>query len=1124
MKLTRIEPFSKAAPGFNKAAAQQVYKAIMDCPDDESAAFMTRCIVFDVMNHDIMAHENHLTKAYGEYITKRAELIKKALGRQMLAKRLRGEDLAEIVKAAKYLDVLSKDVYSASERRENARQQRRNARGRFVREHTKLVYDRKQPVDYQIFQRTYGLPRQEGLRPTWGNGKELTDQELRNYQLAYQQISDMIGPFTNHPGAVLHLRYPKHEKQVRPQDLHHQLLSTKQTPLSAAVSVSDYYDTNEAPDFYGMIRAFGGSPATGARVQGLVTPGDQWERSGLNPDVLERYANVRDRDQGKYPYQPGNRLMSRLASGSNLLNDTLGPVAPPKVKAALAAGSYVGQYGPEAQRVLGPVTARTAYRYRGVERPPSDELIRAFNNFSMKHKEATPEEKIAELTKPQINAEGEETASPVISYFKRRLPKANLSTLQTASGVIPPSEGIILDKNGKIITQAVGYGDDWYLPFNLKNVSRLRGGSYIRTRTFGGPTTEDIYTGLISGARSITVVSHSGVYTVEFDKSFKGGRRYNDKAARMVGRYAQLLDAVGSGQVVLLDALDRTRDRELHDEALRNVRNPDDAEAVGAEYKRLVAAEAVHPKLSEDQKEGLRYQVVNEAAERVPTGRSGSTLTPDQFRDHLALRMWNNYSPETRQQIEASGQRQKWLTDTRAQLTDAAIIAADPKMQERYNRLERKAIAEQRRKMEPLRLNGEGYQRALEGLREQFPYYFAHPRFQIWEDAANKNDSGYVKPKSIRPDQALVGFFGAGLPQKIRASDAWEKTPTPARVPAAQEQEEAPARTQQAAAATETARTSGTDAVAQSEADLALAHALVDLKDATFNDNAPENLRGKKVSDVPFIMEPGHRDADENSRLMFRYTNMGKPQIERLLDEQGPEQFHRNLMATVDALERMGGLDLPRNLVERSRLRGKEPPGKEWPNDPWQLLIGNNINSEYRIHPRFEPGKHLREDLLDLYRTDPHIIAANLGEPEAEDFEEKANQRVAEARDVHRRLMNRATAYTVTPDQERNAQNVLQGVVKARHVRRRLGELPKTSEAAVPSASGEPQPERIVMGTPGSIAEALRIMNAEGAANIVQPPSPRAIENQPEESWLDLLKPEERKRVLDQLRRQRENE
>ena len=71
----------------------------------------------------------------------------------------------------------------------------------------------------------------------------------------------------------------------------------------------------------------------------------------------------------------------------------------------------------------------------------------------------------------------------------------------------------------------------------------------MRTRAAGGPSTEDIYTGLMSGVRQIQVASNSGVFTVEFDPDFRGSRRYNDKAKRMVERYGSILESVGSNQL-----------------------------------------------------------------------------------------------------------------------------------------------------------------------------------------------------------------------------------------------------------------------------------------------------------------------------------------------------------------------------------------------------------------------------------------------------------------------------------------------------------------------------------------------------------------------------------------------
>ena len=81
--------------------------------------------------------------------------------------------------------------------------------------------------------------------------------------------------------------------------------------------------------------------------------------------------------------------------------------------------------------------------------------------------------------------------------------RAPQGAVQPAAGVgeHPAVGGDHANADGQIVTQAIGYGDDHYLPFNLKNLKGLKGGEYIRTRSVGGPTSEDIYTGLLSGAR-----------------------------------------------------------------------------------------------------------------------------------------------------------------------------------------------------------------------------------------------------------------------------------------------------------------------------------------------------------------------------------------------------------------------------------------------------------------------------------------------------------------------------------------------------------------------------------------------------------------------------------------------
>lgn len=248
--------------------------------------------------------------------------------------------------------------------------------------------------------------------------------------------------------------------------------------------------------------------------------------------------------------------------------------------------ALAGELGPEAEKVLGPGIRRTAYRYRGTERRPDvsvtslvdqaaeyadglagDEAARArtlqaMSSQYVKDKGSNPAVVIAnrwkddrKLTDDQrtLLLRGDAAVASFLAVDGKRdeslLPDLDLVRLSLESGEMPPSQGVIIDAEGRVATQAIGYNGDHYLPFDLRNLGALQGGQYIRTRATGGLTTEDIYTGLLTGARQIQVVSNSGVFTMEFDPDFRGARRYNDKAHRMIERYGSILETIQGKQV-----------------------------------------------------------------------------------------------------------------------------------------------------------------------------------------------------------------------------------------------------------------------------------------------------------------------------------------------------------------------------------------------------------------------------------------------------------------------------------------------------------------------------------------------------------------------------------------------
>lgn len=410
----------------------------------------------------------------------------------------------------------------------------------------------------------------------------------------------------------------------------------------------------------------------------------------------------------------------------------------PQAQIASQLGQFVGEFGPEAEKVLGPHVRRTAYRYRGIEKNPDKELLTTARQIT--EGQATAHLRDARLN---VHRMGEARAQAIrditpeakivgaertgILYFQQKLPDINLSELQRKSGKIPPSEGIIIDAKGNIVAQAVGYADDHYLPFNLRNLAPLQGGSYVRSRTTGGLTTEDIYTGLLSGARSVTVVSHSGVFTISFKDDFRGGRRYSDKAHSMVQRYAKTLDAVKSGQVVR---------EKMPPEVRAEIREETENEVRGLGY--------------------TRQEIENIVRQRTENYQAAPGLRASEL-ESLARQAEEAYPDNSRK---------------RAQMYNEMLENAEEKKLSRY-----------------FKLDGQGYAAAMRALKEQYPYFIddvsyatkrevkgwgSDPKTPEPGDASlfsAAKDEGYVAPRYLRPKSALEGYYETDVAGSSKLKD-----------------------------------------------------------------------------------------------------------------------------------------------------------------------------------------------------------------------------------------------------------------------------------------------------------------------------------------------------------------
>lgn len=444
-------------------------------------------------------------------------------------------------------------------------------------------------------------------------------------------------------------------------------------------------------------------------------------RAGKNTNEFAERWNARANEESTT-----SRMYNRIEAGSKLLAETGNATGSAKLRLAGEAGQFLGKYGPQAESVIGPHLRRTAYRYRGTERTPDAALRTAQKEQIAEIGRAEGLKDNSEFTTPMMNTASQKAS---IKYLMSRLPSKSLADLQQKSGKIPPSEGVIINADGKVITQAVGYMDDHYLPFNLKNLKGLQGGSYVRSRSSGGLTTEDIYAGLMSGARSVTVVSRSGIFTVDFEDDFRGGRRYNDKALGMISRYAKTLDAVQSKQVNrrAMSTEEKLKIREEVEEEMYGFK-PDEVEA---EIKRRVQDASTRPTISSSEMREINEKAVSAAAE----GGQGP-------RGQFSQREWDRIKDDPKKRVLAY----------RSQMIEDLM---------------------REKEATKFQLDGEGYAVALDALREQYPYYIQNVEYihnkeprAVALGLSPEVDSGYVKPRFNRPAGAQEGYFDTSITGK----------------------------------------------------------------------------------------------------------------------------------------------------------------------------------------------------------------------------------------------------------------------------------------------------------------------------------------------------------------------
>ena len=720
-------------PEFNHQAARKAFDLVMKM-DDDTAEMFTLLVAGEVYEDTVEKNMDTLQRHLNEVVFKRFTDVKQAMLRTVAKGHHDGA--VEAAGAVRQIEEFIKyNQWDMGQNWEESDYRRDASSGRFT---AKIKHTQSKPFSNRV---AVGM----GLAPTETPQRrkyaKLTPRQRAQYQDEYRQLASFLDTVTQSTGdggdRNIHLRLS--DKQGNEFRIPHTggadyandvLLNPNLKLVSVEASPSTLTMGGAA---FGLAHALGAQP--GARTGGRIAGGNR----ALDPE------NVRDfrEDWTKAPSDmkgTNDRLYSRVGAAGSYV----GTIAPPGSKAHMAAkmAEIVGSHGPEAEAVIGPSARKTAYRYRGTEKAPDRHIVEIYNRH-VKHAKgagATGEEE--EVRLPRAGGKpGVETArrqpsrvqggikapvAPTASQMARarekaagrpptwaerangrraiqdqlrhNLPSGSLYNLQAESGNLPPSEGIMLNADGQIVSQAVGYGDDHYLPFNLKNLKSLKGGEYIRTRSVGGLTSEDIYTGLASGARRVTVVSRSGTFSVEFQPDLRGARRHGDKAKRMTRRYEQLLDAVQSSKVSsgpVPPAVER---------AIR--------EEVAREYPG----------------EG-RTATKAKVKERIEEYRQDPDMGPE---DEKIMNLVYEQGLADNPNRDAN----EWLKSARNM-----VLAG---------------------KTHNYQLDASGYQAAQDALQEQFPYYIkSHPVIEKeGETVSREKDRGYIEPGRNRPTGVKAGLFG----------------------------------------------------------------------------------------------------------------------------------------------------------------------------------------------------------------------------------------------------------------------------------------------------------------------------------------------------------------------------
>jgi len=733
-----------------------VFEKVVKADDSAGAAFID-AVIYDYLSDQASAVRKDLVGVISLASMDRIQLAKRQLGQQYVATMVDGHypNQETFGKHAEWLSGLETYVTAVSKDLEwmtfmgGRREQRdveRDARGRFARKsNSSPVKLDQRAAEYDRGSKRMApavrssIDAHGGLQQMMSQDNETARTEAERIQGDYEAVSRVAGDFK------------RALKGADAKEVEVEVMFLEGDPNNPDVVsrrfTLDQFQNGELPDgldfgtgrkpFAMQVQSKRGASDRTQRVVGAYNlMGEQGgaalaSLAGVDDDRLNALTQSLGMDTT--PDASGlTRFFNQLRAGGNVLAQVSGQE---KLGEAVA---FVGSVGPQAEKVLGPYAQRTAYRYRGTETSPSQELMSQMKEvnspkvaqtlYAGDGTQITPTDPVTSMARgvggmlldkdsAVMQARGDVASATLAQTLPKDPMTARLSEL---SGQVLPSQGVLIDADGKVVSQSVGVIDDHYLPFDLMNLNDLNGGQYARTRMSGGLTGEDILTSAFYGARQAQVVSPSGVFTLEFAPSFRGGRSFM-RAKEMQDRYLKILDAVDNSDQYLLDISPTEKQRiknEVRDMGFTG------EEAKVAEEERIDAARRSQSQLTAEDEEMARTKVMSDMG-----------LTDER-------------------QITANGQTARAFEEQYSDEID------------RIRSL----------KANKLRLNGEGYHMALQTLQQQFPYFIERVSYRSLNDFARvanlqgttpkgrmyASDSGYAKPGSLRAQSVRSGFYERG--------------------------------------------------------------------------------------------------------------------------------------------------------------------------------------------------------------------------------------------------------------------------------------------------------------------------------------------------------------------------